>query len=315
MIVVECGWPRSDADVVTYGGSPVVARALGRLLGVTALVSEQLLLGIDIGGTKTAVAAVTRERRGRSPLRSAPSGRGEAQVVEVAVRLAREVADSVGGLAASARSGPACPGLVDPRVGPRATRRQPRRRVARAGGRADPRPRAARRGRQRRQGGGPRRPPPAPARLWGSTRDARGSPAPRTGRTAPDVATAPRHRERSTPSPISTSAPDSRRRSCATACSCAGSTAPPARSGTCPSAATCRARAGRSAASRPWRRARHWPGCGRRPAAAGATRSLRPRPATRWQLPPSTCSATAWASRSSSSCSRRAPSTSSSAAG
>ena len=36
VIVVECGWPRGDADVVTYGGSPVVARALGRLLGVTA---------------------------------------------------------------------------------------------------------------------------------------------------------------------------------------------------------------------------------------------------------------------------------------
>jgi beta-N-acetylhexosaminidase len=36
VIVVECGWPRADADVVTYGGSPVVARALGRLLGVTA---------------------------------------------------------------------------------------------------------------------------------------------------------------------------------------------------------------------------------------------------------------------------------------
>jgi beta-N-acetylhexosaminidase len=36
VIVVECGWPRSDADVVTYGGSPVIARALGRLLGVTA---------------------------------------------------------------------------------------------------------------------------------------------------------------------------------------------------------------------------------------------------------------------------------------
>ena len=36
VIAVECGWPRGDADVVTYGGSPVVARALGRLLGVTA---------------------------------------------------------------------------------------------------------------------------------------------------------------------------------------------------------------------------------------------------------------------------------------
>jgi beta-N-acetylhexosaminidase len=34
VIVVECGWPRGDADVVTYGGSVVVAGALGRLLGV-----------------------------------------------------------------------------------------------------------------------------------------------------------------------------------------------------------------------------------------------------------------------------------------
>ncbi|HET7800295.1 MAG TPA: glycoside hydrolase family 3 N-terminal domain-containing protein, partial [Humibacillus xanthopallidus] len=34
VIVVECGWPRRDADVVTYGGSVVVAKALGHLLGV-----------------------------------------------------------------------------------------------------------------------------------------------------------------------------------------------------------------------------------------------------------------------------------------
>jgi beta-N-acetylhexosaminidase len=34
VIVVECGWPRGEADVVTYGGSLVVAKALGRLLGV-----------------------------------------------------------------------------------------------------------------------------------------------------------------------------------------------------------------------------------------------------------------------------------------
>lgn len=35
-IVVECGWPRGGADLVTFGGSLSVSRALGRLLGVTA---------------------------------------------------------------------------------------------------------------------------------------------------------------------------------------------------------------------------------------------------------------------------------------
>jgi beta-N-acetylhexosaminidase len=33
-IVVDCGWPRGGADLVVYGGSVVVARALGRYLGV-----------------------------------------------------------------------------------------------------------------------------------------------------------------------------------------------------------------------------------------------------------------------------------------
>jgi glucokinase len=79
-------------------------------------VSEQLLLGIDIGGTKTAVAAVTREGAVIA-LRSAPSGRGEAQVVEVAVQLAREVADSVGGLGRISGVGACMPGLVDPHAG------------------------------------------------------------------------------------------------------------------------------------------------------------------------------------------------------
>jgi beta-N-acetylhexosaminidase len=36
-IVVECGWPRGGADLVVYGGSPVVARALGRYLGIADL--------------------------------------------------------------------------------------------------------------------------------------------------------------------------------------------------------------------------------------------------------------------------------------
>jgi predicted NBD/HSP70 family sugar kinase len=78
--------------------------------------NEQLLLGIDIGGTKTAVAAVTQGGTVVS-LRSAPSGRGGAQVVEVAVRLAREVADSVGGLRRISAAGACMPGLVDPRSG------------------------------------------------------------------------------------------------------------------------------------------------------------------------------------------------------
>lgn len=34
VIVVECGWPRGGADVVTFGGSPAVGRALVDLLGV-----------------------------------------------------------------------------------------------------------------------------------------------------------------------------------------------------------------------------------------------------------------------------------------
>jgi beta-N-acetylhexosaminidase len=33
-IVVDCGWPRGGADLVTFGGSVVVAQALGRYLGV-----------------------------------------------------------------------------------------------------------------------------------------------------------------------------------------------------------------------------------------------------------------------------------------
>jgi beta-N-acetylhexosaminidase len=35
-IVVDCGWPRGRADLVTFGGSVVVAQALGRYLGVRA---------------------------------------------------------------------------------------------------------------------------------------------------------------------------------------------------------------------------------------------------------------------------------------
>ena len=78
--------------------------------------SEQLLLGIDIGGTKTAVAAVTRDGTVVA-LRTAPSGRGETGVVEVAGHLAREAADSVGGLGRISAAGACMPGLVDPRTG------------------------------------------------------------------------------------------------------------------------------------------------------------------------------------------------------
>jgi beta-N-acetylhexosaminidase len=33
-IVVECGWPRGGADLVTFGGSRSVGMELGRFLGV-----------------------------------------------------------------------------------------------------------------------------------------------------------------------------------------------------------------------------------------------------------------------------------------
>ncbi|CAN7157289.1 ROK family protein [Terrabacter sp. LjRoot27] len=68
-------------------------------------------LGIDIGGTKTAVALVVDSTV--LALRSAPSGRGSAGVVDVAVRLAQEVlATEAGG--AVVPVGACMPGLVDP---------------------------------------------------------------------------------------------------------------------------------------------------------------------------------------------------------
>ena len=78
--------------------------------------SEPVLLGIDIGGTKTAVAAVTHGGTAIA-LRSAPSGRGGPQVVDVAVRVAGEVVDSVGGLGRVTAIGTCMPGFVNPRTG------------------------------------------------------------------------------------------------------------------------------------------------------------------------------------------------------
>jgi predicted NBD/HSP70 family sugar kinase len=68
-------------------------------------------LGIDIGGTKTAVALVADDTV--QAFRSAPSGRGASGVVDVAVRLVREVlqADGRGGVVPV---GACMPGLVDP---------------------------------------------------------------------------------------------------------------------------------------------------------------------------------------------------------
>ena len=92
--------------------------------------SEGLRLGIDIGGTKTAVALVAAD--GDVVLaRSAPSGRGAHEVVAVAVRLAREVlavagvapggdAGDIPGVSAGhslASVGACMPGLVDPASG------------------------------------------------------------------------------------------------------------------------------------------------------------------------------------------------------
>ncbi|EWT02052.1 glycoside hydrolase [Intrasporangium oryzae NRRL B-24470] len=44
-IVVECGWPRGGADLVTYGGSLVVGQQLGRLLGL----GDHPAGGVDAG--------------------------------------------------------------------------------------------------------------------------------------------------------------------------------------------------------------------------------------------------------------------------
>lgn len=73
-------------------------------------------LGIDIGGTKTAVALASDDGTVQA-LRTAPSGRGPAAVVDVAVRLAREVLGAAGGALGAldvASVGACMPGLVDP---------------------------------------------------------------------------------------------------------------------------------------------------------------------------------------------------------
>ncbi|WP_076263918.1 ROK family protein [Intrasporangium flavum] len=73
-------------------------------------------LGIDIGGTKTAVALVAPDASVLA-LRTTPSGRGPHGVVEVAARLALEVALEAGGVAEVAGVGACMPGLVDPATG------------------------------------------------------------------------------------------------------------------------------------------------------------------------------------------------------
>ncbi|WP_323095633.1 ROK family protein [Intrasporangium sp. YIM S08009] len=73
-------------------------------------------LGIDIGGTKTAVALVGPDASVLA-LRTTPSGRGPHGVVEVAARLAHEVALEAGGLSRVAGVGACMPGLVDPATG------------------------------------------------------------------------------------------------------------------------------------------------------------------------------------------------------
>ncbi|WP_020141690.1 ROK family protein [Terracoccus sp. 273MFTsu3.1] len=73
-------------------------------------------LGIDIGGTKTAVVLVADGSV--QAMRSAPSGRGASGVVDVAVRLARQVLDAhaphARGRGADVSVGACMPGLVDP---------------------------------------------------------------------------------------------------------------------------------------------------------------------------------------------------------
>ena len=90
--------------------------------------SAGVRLGIDIGGTKTAAALVDTEDEVLGT-RTAPSGRGPKDVVEVAVRLARDllaeagdrpVSGDIAGVGASSKPvavGACMPGLVDPMTG------------------------------------------------------------------------------------------------------------------------------------------------------------------------------------------------------
>lgn len=73
-------------------------------------------LGIDIGGTKTAVVAVDAAGRVRA-LRQAASGRGPEAVVTVAVDVAREVMAAPGVEGSVASVGACMPGLVDATTG------------------------------------------------------------------------------------------------------------------------------------------------------------------------------------------------------
>jgi predicted NBD/HSP70 family sugar kinase len=76
--------------------------------------SRPLRLGIDIGGTKTAAALVADDGNVHL-MRAAPSGRGPDGVVDVAVRLAREVRAETTSPVLS--TGACMPGLVDPARG------------------------------------------------------------------------------------------------------------------------------------------------------------------------------------------------------
>ncbi|MCP2328713.1 glucokinase [Hamadaea flava] len=77
---------------------------------------HDLVLGIDIGGTKTAVAAVDRDGRTYATrVAPTPAAEGAAAILEVAARLADEVRHDVGGSVSAAGVG--APGVVDARRG------------------------------------------------------------------------------------------------------------------------------------------------------------------------------------------------------
>ena len=73
-------------------------------------------LGIDIGGTKTA-ALVLDDSGAVVAHVSAPSGRGNTQVLDTAVDVAGKAAGFVGGWSAIEHLGACMPGLVDPTTG------------------------------------------------------------------------------------------------------------------------------------------------------------------------------------------------------
>ena len=130
-LVVDMGWPSDDrayADVATFGGSRHVGSALlswlesaeaiseASLVGAPPL-SEPLLVGLDIGGTKVHAVAVDVAGAIAHELRL-PTGYGADAVLQTAIAAVSGLADLAGVEPGAFRSiGVGVPGSVDAEAG------------------------------------------------------------------------------------------------------------------------------------------------------------------------------------------------------